>query len=54
MGLFGDEDVDKLWREKLRTASAFEKATRETLLGMLGRGLVGYLTPDTGGKHLEL
>ena len=35
----GDEDVDKLWREKFRTASAFEKATRETLLDVLGRGL---------------
>ena len=51
VGLFEDDDLDKLWREKFRTASALRKATRETLLGVLARGLVGYLKPDAGGKH---
>ena len=49
VALFEDDDLDNLWRAKFRTASALKKAMRETLLGVLARGLVGYLKPDTEG-----
>ena len=48
------EDMDSLWRNKIRTPESLQMITRDALSSVLALGLVAYLKPDHEGEHWDL